>query len=78
MFPRWLNTLMWYFDLSGLPSEFHATSTYQKIVQFAITFQFLLGFVVTALLIIYLRRPINDPFGTLNDVIKHGGNTVVY
>lgn len=78
MFPRWLNRLMWYFDLSGLSSEFHTTSTYQKVIRFAITFQFLLGIIVTALLIVYLRRPINDPLGTLNDVIKHGGNTVVY
>lgn len=78
MFPRWLNKLMWYFDLWGLPTEFHVTSNDHRIIRLATAFQYLLGFVITISLIIYLQRPIDDPLGTLNDVVKHGGIVIVY
>lgn len=69
---------MWYFDLWGLPTEFHTSSNAHKVIRLATAFQYLLGISVTVLVTIYLQRPINDPLGTLNDVIKHGGNVVVY
>lgn len=69
---------MWYFDLWGLRSEFNTAPNYRKNIRFASVFQFLLGFLVSGLLIIYLRRTTNDPLGTLNDVMKHGGNLFVY
>lgn len=78
MFPNWLNILLCYFDFWGLPTEFHVEPTYRKVIRLASIVHFVLGLIVTVMLIFYLQRPVNDPLGTLNDVIKHGGTLIVF
>lgn len=78
MYPKWMYILVCYFDLWGLPTEFQTSEYYKRIVRYTSILHFLLGFIVTILLVKYLQRPIDDPLGTLNDVIKHGGSLAVY
>lgn len=70
--------LVCYFDVCGLSTAFRTSENYKRIVRYTSIVHFLLGFIVTILLIKYLQRPINDPLGTLNDIIKHIGSLAVY
>lgn len=78
MYPKWMKILLCYFDIFGVVTEFRVDPSYRKIIRLASTIQIGLGVIVTILLIIYLQRPIHDPPGTLNDVIKHGGTLIVF
>lgn len=78
MYPRWLNILLCYFDIWGLPTEFRVDLPYRRIIWLASIIHCVLGLIVTILLIIYLQRPVNDPLGTINDVIKHAGTLIVF
>lgn len=78
MYPRWLNILLYYFDIWGLSTEFRVNQPYRRIIWFASIIHWVLGLIVTILLIVYLQRPVNDPLGTINDVIKHAGTLIVF
>lgn len=77
-YPNWMNNLLCYFDLWGLPTDFRMDSNYQKISRLSTILISILGLIVTVLLIIYLKRPTYDPLGTLNDVIKYAGILIVF
>lgn len=79
MYPMWMKILLFYFDLWGFCTRFKSSSKIRRVTE-RIIFIFHLISVTTATLIIlnFLRRPIGDKLGTVNDSMKLGAILLVY
>lgn len=78
MYPVWLSNLMFFFDCWGHCSQFNTSPRHRKLDSVIFVMQILLVTIFTILILIFLKRPVQDNLGIFNDGVKMTAMIVVY
>lgn len=78
MHPRWINCLLFYFDLWGFCTQFGKSSLHQNFDRVVFILHIILASVCSISVTMYLRTFAADKLGTYNDSLKLCGILVVY
>lgn len=78
MYPRWMNNLLFYFDVWGFCTEFRKSSNQRVFVSLIFLLHIILVSIFSVSILAYLTRFSADKLGTLNDTLKLYGILVVY
>lgn len=70
MYPRWMQNLLLYFDFCGFCTQFRQGPNQQKIDFSILIVHVILATITTFFISLYLRRPVADTLGNLNDTLK--------
>lgn len=78
MYSRWMNNLLFYFDLSGFCTEFRKSLNQRVFDSLIFLLHIILVSIFSVSILAYLTRLSADKLGTLNDTLKLYGILVVY
>lgn len=70
MYPRWMSVLMCYFDLWGFCTQFRTAPNQQIIYRLIFMCHLVVDLYITIVIVRFLKRPVGDNLGTLNDAMK--------
>lgn len=78
MYPKWMKFLLLYFDLFGFSTQFNTSQNHSVLYRIIFFIHFILAVVSSLAILTFLRRPIFDKLGAINDSLKLCVTLLVY